>query len=52
MDKTSDYHDFLGGLYHYRSTITVARPVEVSAGTAAYGAVLMVYMQLGFIGGN
>ena len=34
------------------STITVARPVEVLAGTAAYGAVLMVYMQLGFIGGN
>lgn len=33
------------------SIITVARPFEVLAATAAYGAVLMVFLQLGTNGG-
>ena len=32
------------------SILTVAKPFEVLAATAAYGAVLMVFMQLGFGG--
>lgn len=34
------------------SILTVAKPFEVLAATAAYGAVLMVFMQLGSNGGG
>lgn len=34
------------------SILTVAKPFEVLAATAAYGAVLMVFMQLGSSGGG
>lgn len=38
---------FLIGFTFLLSIVTVARPFEVLAATAAYGAVLMVFMQLG-----
>ncbi|CAL8583944.1 hypothetical protein XPA_009554 [Xanthoria parietina] len=42
---------FLIGFTALLSIVTVARPFEVLAATAAYGAVLMVFMQLGDSGG-
>ena len=42
---------FLIGFTALLSIVAVARPFEVLAATAAYGAVLMVFMQLGDSGG-
>jgi hypothetical protein len=43
---------FLGGFTVFISIVTVAKPFETLAATAAYAAVLMVFMQLGAGGGN
>jgi hypothetical protein len=43
---------FLGGFAVFISIVTVAKPFETLAATAAYAAVLMVFMQLGAGGGN
>lgn len=43
---------FLIGFAVLFSILTVARPFEVLAATAAYGAVLMVFMQLQYNGAN
>lgn len=43
---------FLVGFTVLLSVVAVARPFEVLAATAAYGAVLMVFMQLGNPGAN
>lgn len=43
---------FLIGFAVLFSVLTVARPFEVLAATAAYGAVLMVFMQLQSNGGT
>lgn len=43
---------FIGGFTILLSIVTVAKPFEVLAATAAYGALLMVFMQLGSSGGS
>ena len=43
---------FLGGFTIFISIVTVAKPFESLAATAAFAAVLMVFMQLGPGAGN
>ena len=43
---------FVGGFTVFISIVTVATPFETLVAAAAYGAILMVFMQLGPGGGN
>jgi hypothetical protein len=43
---------FLGGFTVFIGIVTVAKPFETLAATAAYAAVLIVFMQLGPGSGN